>query len=154
MQESAQTIPNMSSIHVEILTSNIEEADWRDTFRNELQTMIDICDFHISHRQIDYTNLSDIIDKLTFTKLVEEVAAKCPVTYSILEIFVRSSEKRIIKTAAEKILRMMHAIGCLLRLRSERSSSLPHLFGLLLMGYGCGQGNYLQYLYFIEQSTL
>lgn len=145
----------MSSIYVEILTSNIEEADWRDTFRNELQTMIDICDFHISHRQIDYTNLSDITVKLTFTKLVEEVAANCPVTYSILEIFiVRSSEKRIIKFAAEKIQRMIHAIGCLLRLRSERSSSLPHLFGLLLVGYGCGQGNYLQYLYFIEQSTL
>ena len=112
-------------------------------YKSELQTMVDICDLHISQSQIDYCNLSDVIEKLTFSKLVEEVASKCPLIYSILEIFVRSSEERIKKTATEKLLRMVHAVGCLLRIPNERSSSLPHLFGLLLVGYGCGQGNYL-----------
>ena len=104
--------------------------------------------------EVDYCNLGSVINALTFEKLCQEVQKQCPLLTQILQAFVQHEEKRKIKTAAEKLLRVIHMNACLLRIGSQTSSSFPHYFGILLVSFGCGQGEKLIFNLFYSLTFL
>jgi hypothetical protein len=91
---------------------------------------------------IDYTSLETLIDELTFQTLCSKVREHCPFLTSFLELFVDTKEERKIKTASEKLLRVIHANGLLLKLGHQRSTMFPLFFGILCVSFGCGPGLY------------
>jgi hypothetical protein len=109
--------------------------------KSEFKMFEGFCKFTDIHN-VDYSNLEDVIHALTFQNLCDNVQKHCPLLQEILEIFVQHSEERKIKTGAEKLLRAVHAHGCLLKIGNQVSTSFPLFFGILLISFGCGQGIY------------
>lgn len=111
-------------------------------YAKELEIMSDIFSQVDFSHNVDYANLEDIINKLTFQKLVEDIEQRCPHWFSLFKMFTKTEETLKIKTASEKLLRLVHANGCLMHIGSQRSSSFPHMIGMLLVSLGCGDGKY------------
>ena len=138
-----QTPQNMATVEsrtCQTTSSSMLTSDQEKAYVDELEILVELCQFDFS--TVDYSDLDQVVSSLTFDNLLCEVEKRCPLVYDILRVFVRAEEDRKIKTAAEKLLRVVHLFGCMLRIGRERSSSLPRLFGILLTSYGCGQGKH------------
>ena len=96
--------------------------------------------------KINYCDLDSVINALTFQNLCQDVREQCPLLTQIFEVFVHHEEDLQIKTAVEKLQRVVHMNACLLRIGSQASSSFPHFFGILMISFGCGQGEVIVYI--------
>ena len=118
---------------------------------HKLQYIFKSVDFH---HQIDYTNLDCIISELTFQDTVKQIEQKCPLMYSLFLEFARADEERKIKTAADKLLRIVHAHSCLIHIGGQRSSVFPHMLGVLLVSFGCGDGEYMSFFFCLSSHAI
>ncbi len=109
-------------------------------------TLSKLVDLH----QIDYTSLEDVIDSLTFEKFTNNVNIHCPLLSSMLHVFVSAEEERKKKTTAEKLLRVVHGHGLLIKIGSERGSKFPLFLAILLVSFGCGEGRNISLHYAIN----
>ena len=125
---------------LDLVDTGVTEAQ-RQRLALEIQKFM-ILSNTIDSEKIDYCDLESVINAVTFHNLCETVKIHCPLLTEILEIFVHSKEERKIKTGAEKLLRAIHAHSCLLQLTSQRSSSFPLFFAVLMLSFGCGDGKY------------
>ncbi len=111
-------------------------------FQFEMEKFKQLCKIDTIHN-VDYSSPENVISCVTFTDLCEKVEAECPLFTEILHNFAQYSEERTLKTGPEKMLRLVHAHGLLLRIGSQRSTSFPLSFGIMLISYGCGEGELL-----------
>lgn len=91
---------------------------------------------------VDYTNLDDVISVASFDNIVQE-SKKMPMIQEMMSFFFDSgSARQSQETIDQRKLRVLHAYGCLLHVKSQRTSSeLPLIVAILLASFGCGEGN-------------
>ncbi len=107
-------------------------------FEFEMEKFKQLCKID-TIQNVDYSSLENVISCVTFTDLCEKVEAECHLFTQILHNFAQYSEERKLKTGPEKMLRLVHTHG-LLHMGSQRSTSFPLSFGIMLISYGCGEG--------------
>ena len=89
---------------------------------HKLQYIFKSVDFQ---HEIDYSNLDCIISELTFQDTVKQIEEKCILMHSLFLEFARAEEERKIKTAAEKLIRIVHAQSCLIHIGGQSPSQVP-----------------------------
>lgn len=117
----------------------------KNRYGHEIFKFQQLCQSSTMPKDVDYSNLDMLINELTFDNLLKNVQNQCPLLCELFEVFTQTEEERKIKTAAEKLLRVIHMNACLLRIGSQTSSPFPLYLGILLISYGCGQGKFIEY---------